>query len=305
MLEMHGAYKSTIDQIDTLRNKMTDLTRDHYEPIGHTDNIATKVLVLTDIHAPFEHDDVIEYALRNDGDADILVIGGDFIEAHSVSSFRKSKALLFRWEYEIALEYIKLFSGMFKKVVLVSGNHERRLQRYVADNMGNMLHGLVQDDPLQSLADGMAYGSDGKLAKLYEFPNVIYEGYPRGDYQRIGKLVVAHPNNYSTVPLRTVVNTAEALLDIEDYQCLIMGHTHAQGHLIWRNRLLIEAGCCCIPLEYTFATGRMNKLPQTFGYAVAYLDKDGNVNFDKTRAVYRGVGRVIKPETLSAREMEE
>lgn len=298
--EMPEAYKAAVDQLDILRGRMVDVTRDHFVTVGRIDPQAKglKVLILTDLHIPFELDDVISHALANHGDADILVLGGDVIEAHSVSAFRKSKALLFRWEYEIALEYIRMFSGLFPSVVLVSGNHERRVQRYVSDNLGNMLHGLVQDDPLHALAQGLGYGSDGKLIKLHNFPNVTYDGYPRGDYQKIGQLIVAHPNNYSTVPMRTVITTAEALLDAEDYQCLAMGHTHAQGRLLWRNRLLLEAGCCCMPLEYTFATGRLAKLPQTFGYVVAYLDADGNVDFDRTRTVYRGIGRVVKPITL-------
>lgn len=302
--EESSVCDAIFSKLDDLRDRMLDVSRDHAvtsETVAKRANI--KVLVLTDLHVPFEQRDVIEHALTNHGDAKILVIGGDFFDAYSVSKFRKSKAILFRWEYEIVVEWVRIFSGMFEQVILVSGNHERRVQRYVSDNLGNMLHGLVHDDPLKAVADGLDYGSDGKLTKLHNFENVIYEGYPRGDYARVGQLVVAHPDSYSSVPMRTTINYAQALLGLESYQCLILGHTHAMGELVWRNKLLMESGCCCLPLEYTFATGKIASLPQTYGYAVSHLDQDGNVDFANTYTVYRGIGKVIKPAVFDLGEL--
>jgi len=301
--EVKPEFDKALEQIEEQRAIIPDLMRDHYINIGRNVEKKVKVLVLTDLHVPYELDDVIQHAITNHGDADVLVLGGDVLENHSVSCFKKNKIIPFRNEYQAAMEYIKLFAGMFKRVVLVSGNHERRLQNYVTDRVGNMLKGLIYDDPMAMLANGMDFGENGMLEKKYNLPNVTYEPSPRGDYIKIGKLIVAHHNNYSTVPMRTAISVAEAYLGFEDYQCIILGHTHAMGQLIWKNKLLIESGCCCMPLEYVFNKGRLAKGIQTFGYSVAYLDDEGNVDFNSTRAIYCGVGRIPKKDAYEMTEL--
>jgi len=70
-------------------------------------------------------------------------------------------------------------------------------------------------------------------------------------------------------------------------------NTHKLGQIIWRDKLLIEQGCCCVPLDYQ-SDGKMKYLPQAFGYAVIYMDEFGNVDFENTRPVYCGTGYPTK-----------
>jgi predicted phosphodiesterase len=72
-------------------------------------------------------------------------------------------------------------------------------------------------------------------------------------------------------------------------------NTHKMGTLVWRDKLLIEQGCCCVPLDYQ-SDGKMKYLPQAFGYAVVYMDEYGNVDFENTRTIYRGTGYPTKED---------
>lgn len=73
----------------------------------------------------------------------------------------------------------------------------------------------------------------------------------------------------------------------------ITQNTHHLGKILWKNKLLIEQGCCCIPMDYE-ADGKMRFGQQTFGYAVVYMDKNGNIDFEKSGPIYHGTGSAIK-----------
>lgn len=299
------AHADALEGIEDLRGRLAETLNVQFVPRCHiAKEKQLKVVVLTDIHVPFEMVSVITHMLENHSDADILIIGGDFFECYGVSAFRKSRAIPFRYEYDIALEYIKLFTSVFNTVVLVDGNHERRLPNYIRDQAGNMLRGLIHDNAMQMLADGLAFDAQGQLTKQYSWSNVVYDAYPRGDYVRVGNLVVSHFNDYSSIPMRTSISVTDKLIDlVPGLQCTVQGHTHQQGKVVHRNRLIIESGCACTPMEYTIASGRLIKNPHTFGYTVAYIDDAGNVDFGLTGPIYLGIGQIIKPEALDVADL--
>jgi len=74
-----------------------------------------------------------------------------------------------------------------------------------------------------------------------------------------------------------------------------MAHTHRQNRTFHKNRLLLEQGCCCIPMEYEVA-GHGNMDGQIFGYATVEMDEHGNVDFDRSRTHYIGTGSPVKTD---------
>jgi hypothetical protein len=48
-------------------------------------------------------------------------------------------------------------------------------------------------------------------------------------------------------------------------------------------------------MEYE-AQGHMNMDSQIFGYAVVYMDSEGNVDFEKTKSIYIGTGSPVKTD---------
>lgn len=290
--------KNAIDEIVELKKKLITLSIDKYTKVGKpVGKEVIKILSLSDLHAPFDNPDVIIDAIENHGDADVLVLNGDILEQYAVSRWGKSKTILLEWEYKVAIEWMKLFSEIFEEVHLVRGNHDDRLSKYLSNAVDPMVGFMMNNDVLTKLADGQDFNSKGKLEKIHDFDNVYYSGGLLGWYTKIGKCIFAHPSGSSGIPMRTVISAATSLMTSEDFQALIIGHTHKMGKIIWRDKLLIEQGCCCVPLDYQ-SDGTMKYLPQAFGYAVVYMDELGNVDFDKTNTVYCGTGYPTKNEII-------
>jgi predicted phosphodiesterase/signal recognition particle subunit SEC65 len=287
-------YETAIKDIEALKAKILDINTANFEQIGRPKTRATtKILTISDLHIPFENTEVIEHAIRKHSDADILVVNGDIFEHYAVSSWPKQKNVVLKWEYQIAIEWMRLFSDTFKEVYLVSGNHEHRLKSYFAANIAPSISFMVDNDMLSRLAKGDDFNEDGQLTPTHSFPNVHYEPGLLSWYIKIGKCIFAHPRSFSGIPMRTAITTADGFLGREEFQALVIGHTHKIGQLIWRDKLIIEQGCCCVPMDYE-SDGKAKYLPQAFGYAVIYMDADGNVDFDKTKPVYRGTGFAVK-----------
>ncbi len=288
-------YKEAIEKIEKLREQLVKATISKFSCIGRPKlKATTKVLSLSDFHVPFDNSEVIEHALANHNDADILVVNGDLLELYAVSKWPKYKDIMLQWEYHIAFEWVKLFSEVFKEVYLVLGNHEHRLKSYFSSTIDPVVSFLVDDDILSKLSEGYDFEGD-KLVKKHAFNNVHYQSGLLNWYTKIGKCIFAHPRMFSSIPMRTGIKAAEYFTGKEDFQAIVIGHTHKLGEIIWRDKLIIEQGCCCVPMDYE-ADGKLKYLPQAFGYAVVYMDKEGNVDFDKSKTVYRGTGFPVKPE---------
>ena len=292
--EYEEKYHLAVQKIREMRDKLVKVTSDRFIKVGRPAKGDFKVLSLSDLHIPFENPKCIEFLIDKHADADVLVLNGDIFEMFVVSKWPKSKVVLLRHEYEIALEWMKLFVNIFPKIVLVSGNHEHRMQSYFTANIDPAVNFLVHDDILMRLKKGYGFDEDGMFCKKYDWEDqVSYDGGLLRYYTLIGKTVFIHPNDFSSIPLRTTINWANDMLEREDFECMVMAHTHKMGSYIWRNRLLIEQGSCCVPLDYE-SSGRARKSLQSYGGAVVYMDKEGHVDFDKTKTIYYGTGSAVK-----------
>jgi predicted phosphodiesterase len=287
-------YHSTINELMVLRDKLFKTTTEQFIKIGNPINAGIKVLTFSDFHLPFVNRHVLEHGITHHSDADVLVINGDLFDAYLVSKWPKSKAVLLQWEYQLALEWIKFFSEVFPQVILVSGNHDHRTQKYFSTRIDPAVSFLTDPDMLQRLAQGYDFTEYGDFERVHDFRNVTYDNGLLNWYTLLGKSLFVHPlKGYSTEPCATTLKAAKHFIEREDWQCLVMAHTHRQTRSFYKDRLLIEQGCACIPMEYE-AQGHMNMDSQIFGYATIYMDRLGNVDYDKTRTTYIGTGSPIK-----------
>jgi len=285
-----------IEAIREMRDQLVKITSNKFVKVGRPVEANVKILSLSDLHIPFENPEIIKKMLKDHSDADILVLNGDMFEIYALSKWPKKKNVLLRHEYEIAIEWMKLFTSIFPKIVLVSGNHESRVQSYFTANVDPTASFLVNKDILDRIAKGYSFNDEeGTFEKMYDWDDIVsYEGGLLKYYAIIGNAVFIHPNDFSGVPMRTVLAHCDDLMQCEKFQCMVMGHTHKMGSYIWKNKLVLEQGCCCVPMDYE-KNGRARKQSmQTYGAAVVYMDEEGNVDFDKTRNIYYGTGSPIK-----------
>jgi len=287
-------YQKSIADLMDFRDTLVKTTTDRFMRIGNPVHPTHKLLTISDLHIPFINRYAVEDAITNHSDAQTLVINGDIFDAYLVSTWPKDKQILLQWEYQIAIKWIEFFAEIFQNVILVCGNHDNRVQKYFASRLDPVVNFLTSSDMLDKLAKGYDFTEDGDLEKVHDFKNVHYDSGVTKWYTIVGKTVFVHPlKGFSTQLGVTSVKWAEYFQDREAHQCMVMAHTHKQFHGFRKGRLLLEQGCCCLPMEYEAAGyGRMDG--QIFGYATIEMDDAGNVDFDESKTHYIGTGSPIK-----------
>lgn len=285
----YGSVKDFLDAVNDARHKVHMV---HQPKSGKE----TKILVLSDLHCPFHNEKLIKEICEEHADADMVVLNGDIIDAYGASSFAQDKLVTILEEYNSALDLLIWISERFPKVLMTRGNHDQRVDRYFSKKFDPHMFALGQRDILWRLANGFIYDSAGGHVGQYKLTNVIYNPQGQPWFAQVGKTVFMHPHSYSGKQMQTVVNAQthlENFIDRDDFDAIVIGHTHKVGKLVERGKLLIEQGCLCEVMDYQ-KEGRFISRPQVVGYAVIYQDEQGNTNFNDSNFVYCGVLNVVK-----------
>lgn len=285
-------YWNALTDIETERQRLFNMITEEYAHIGNPKGKLFKVVTISDLHIPFVNDAVVKDMMAKHSDADVLVLNGDLLEQYSVSKWPKSKGIVLQHEYQVAVKYVQMFAKNFKRVVLTRGNHDERVAKYFASNIDPGVCFLTHPDPLERIAKGFDFTSSGEFTQIHKFDNVSYFGGLCGWWAKVGRTIFAHPSGGSGVPMRTGINVANYFLEKEDFDAIVIGHTHKMGSVIYKGKLIIEQGCACIPMDYE-ADSKMQYGQQSFGYAVIYMNAKGEVDFDKSRPVYYGTATCI------------
>lgn len=239
------------------------------------DGKAKKILSLSDLHAPYMDFESIEQAVSSHLDADILMLNGDIFDGHAMSDFDKLDDFDIEKEFEQVFVFLDAVTPLFKHVVWVSGNHEMsRFIRMVSRKFGNGMkkYVLKRLNPIQYICE--------------KYNNITIAPH---HFVQLGKVVFVHPNGYSSALMSTALKQAEIfennkheILPYPEIQAVIQGHTHDLGEYYLNGIKVIEQGCLCFAPDYVFDNPRKRRW--TKGYAVIHLDKNGNVEFNKTHS---------------------
>jgi predicted phosphodiesterase len=281
-----ASYQETWEKIEIIKEEYQE--RIFRSNRGIIVRPTRKILSISDFHIPFDRDDLIARIIELHSDADILVINGDMLELYAVSTWPKERRVPLEHEYEIALEYLRIFSSIFPYVILTRGNHEFRLNRYFSTHVTGAISFMVDKDVLSHLANGEVW-KNGRLVDKLDFSNVYYDSSSQEAWEiKIGKTIFMHPKNWSQVEAKIAVKGGEYWEQRDNsIDCVVAAHTHKQGKVISKGKLCIEQGCLCAPLDYA-KSGSLNFKPQDLGYAVIYQDSEGNCDFNQSGFVFMG-----------------
>ena len=268
---------------------------------GITDHQSRKIISFSDLHIPFFLYDDIKRACQVHADANVVVLNGDILDGYIFSTYSKSKRIAAIKEYMAAFDLVYFLSNNFEQVVIVSGNHDARTSRALASNgFEQEASQVFRPDLLGRIASGEELDKYGNLIKKHEFKNVLYERFDSW-YVRIGKTIFCHPDGFSnSYPGATVVKLLDhfnARMPHEDFDSIVVGHTHKQYKGIVGNKLLIEQGAMAHRLPYQFKADLKFKNAVN-GYAIIYQDSDGNTDFNYSTPVYLGTHLPVKKEAL-------
>lgn len=254
--------------------------------------VATTILSISDMHVPFQlpKELLADYV----GKVDILQINGDVVDCQALSKFPKQyrispmEEMIEGRQYLIDLiEYIKP-----KKVVCNYGNHDRRFANYFAKNIDTDILELLPDTSLELIfTDGFKhYDKRSKSKVWYEplcniFDNIEIE-YIDDWKCKIGKTWFVHPLAYRQGTLATAERAKDFLQDTEreQFDCVVMAHTHAVGDTKKGYICLFEQGAFCDVTAMNYASGKLSK-PQKEGFAIICQNENGDLIHEKSKVI--------------------
>ena len=261
------------------------------EDKGRVNEDETRILCISDMHIPFNRD--IKEFFKYKGKVDTLVLNGDIIDNYSMSNFTKMYRLSLVEELiqarELLIELIEEIKP--KKVTVVTGNHEIRLGKKIADKIGSDLLDLMPRDALAFLFHtGFNYYDRIKKCKTVYTPideevdcEVNYVG---NFWTKEGKTIFVHPQAFRGTTLGTVGKAYDYFTAIgEDFQSIIMAHTHKLGMYVMNDKYLYEQGTCANLNHMDYQDLKLPKSSQVNGYMYIIQDKDGNLIYDKTKLI--------------------
>lgn len=226
------------------------------KPLSVANRPAARALVLGDAHVPFH--DVSALALAHRVAKAVkpthIISIGDWADCESISNHPKSpeRRANLATEIEIAAEKWADFRGMSDETQITLGNHEFRLERYIAQRAPE-LFGLVSVPELLGLG-----------------PN---EWTAYKDFYHIGKCAFTHEVGYSGV------NAARSSLSAYGGN-LVFGHSH-RGTVVIDGDMRGERHACMnvgwlgdeSAIDYTYKT-----TVRSWSLGVGLVDFDGDGN---------------------------
>lgn len=258
--------------------------------IGLLENkITQRILCISDLHIPFQLDNIFDILSTFKDKVDILVLNGDIGDAQSISRFPKKYRIDFVDELiqtrNFIIDCINLIKP--KKMIINYGNHSKRLATYFSDNINEDLMQLMPDTSIELLVEDGFFKKDRKngTKTYYEPLNKVIKNieYTHNWYNQVGDIIFAHPSAFKSSVLKTSVDSWLYFLQ-KGYQfnCLVVSHTHATGFSKYGDGYIYENGSLCKEQEYT-QEGRLMR-PQSNGMFYCVLE-DGKFVYDRAKLI--------------------
>lgn len=256
-------------------------------------NVANRILAISDLHIPFNLP--IDTYKPYIGKVDTLVLNGDVEDCQSCSKFPKKYRIDVNKEMimtrDFMIELIHMLSP--KQVIIVKGNHEHRMGRYLSDRLNEDLMSIMPDSPMDLIVnDGFKVKDRINKTETWYAPiaDVFREegievSYTGEWWRKVGNTIFAHPLSYSSGMLKTTEKAVEYFLrNDRDFNAIVLGHTHKLGSFVQGNIKMYEQGCCCDLSKLDYGDGYLT-LPGQNGFMYICQDKDGNIIDDLTKLV--------------------
>lgn len=189
-----------------------------------------------DVHIPFHDPKACEllFEFIYDFRPNKIFINGDLLDCWEISKFDKPLHLEkhLRDEIKDTVMFLKGLRTIAPRaeIVYIAGNHEFRLETYIARNARELygLKGMSLEEQLE----------------LDHFKIKFINNHLKENYYRYGHLLIGHWNKAN----KHAGYTAKNLLD-EKGMSLIQGHTHRLAMVYKRDydgeKVAIEGGCLC------------------------------------------------------------
>lgn len=246
-----------------------------------------KIVTVTDPHERYSCKAVWDDIEAKHSDAFHIHINGDFADFHSKSRFTKYEHEGFSEELGGVFDRMDWLSRRFHRVTITKGNHDIRVEKWIAQRLDSDMLWLTERDLLRYMAGF--------------FPNVEIVGQRAGtsgqsipvDFVwQLGEIVFTHierSQKHSSVLMDTIAQQLgqwASFFKLKPYRWIIQGHNHRNslenlGHCYG---MLVPAAADPFALGLRYIVNpKLIGRPPTVGYAVIYLDDEGHVDYNRTR----------------------
>lgn len=226
--------------------------------------ITQRVLILSDLHFPFQNDKAIKKALTLGklNKVTKIILNGDTLDCHAISRFVKNpKERNLRYEIETCREFLYSLRKQFPSATIIfkNGNHEQRLTTY-----------------LYTKAEEFSDLPELTLESLLHFKQNKIHYSPKEEVIRLGKLSVIHGHEAGGI---CTVYPARSLFLTSNTSCLA-GHCHRQSSFVKRTikgEIIrsFTVGCLCqLTADYSTHNDWVN------GCALVTVDDNGDFEVD-------------------------
>jgi predicted phosphodiesterase len=246
-----------------------------------------KIVIASDFHAPFHHQEFCAALFEREKDADLLIVNGDLQDFYSISRFTKYETVQFEEEMAAVTLLLEQMSERFPRVLIVSGNHdqqrfEKQLRERLSEEMVKVVQYLAGGN-LSAIAAAARRFSNIELAahRVDATHHVSW-------FAQVNDLIVAHAEKFSVVPGAAVRKINEwftdyaRTLNLQPWRVLAQAHTHQLGMFPFEaDKILLETGCLCETHGYQLAA-KIGGRPQRRGY-VTLVQDDGRTDLNSIR----------------------
>lgn len=277
---------------DTLRKEARGII-EYDDYIHDSSSVYRRILSISDAHIPFNLPPSIfkQYA----GIVDVLIFNGDSLDCQSVSNFPRMYRISLIEEMIAARKYFIDVIEMIqpRQVYFIVGNHEKRLGRYLSENLNDDLLRIMPDNPLDLIiVDG--FNDKDRINKTSTWYAPLTEVYANtgielnysGNWDcMVGNTIFAHPRAYSSGMLKTTEKAVNHFLrKNRNFTSIVLAHTHKLGSYFQGNIQMFEQGCTCDLSKLDYADGQLT-LPNQNGFIYVCQDSFGNIITDKTKLI--------------------
>lgn len=238
------------------------------------ENNKRKVLIISDVHVPFESQENLQKVVDLNRTADMLIIAGDFLDLYSCSRHRKKFNMPHEIELDRAVRVLEYLSSTFPWVRIIRGNHDERAIKKVRDLLPSDLLYLVENEPLDIL--------------VRPFSNVEYVD---NWWTQVGDAIIAHQERSSTTEGKPGIYLMDFFLDkgwaermkLDPFpRVFVTGHTHQISSMYPRPGVKVfESGSITETQDYTMEAGAYMR-PPLAGF-VTLTQQNGVTEFNTSR----------------------
>jgi len=205
------SYKDFTALISEMRKELPKGESEKTEPY-HLPKSCTRILVLSDIHLPYQDDDALFAALQFglEKNVNCIYLNGDTMDMYQLSRHEKNPAnRSFSYELDICRSFLKGIRKMFPNahIVYKIGNHDERYEKFIRMNPQIM---AIQEF---------------ELGNLLGFPELRIHEVKSKQWSYAGKMPILHGHE---LPAKSGGVNPARMAQLKLNKQVIIGHFHRE-----------------------------------------------------------------------------